>query len=30
MNDAIAKNIRKHRELKGFSQEYMAHQLALS
>ena len=27
MNDAIAKNIRKHRELKGFSQEYMAHQL---
>ena len=27
MNDAIAKNIRKYRELKGFSQEYMAHQL---
>ena len=27
MNDIIAKNIRKHRELKGFSQEYMAHQL---
>ena len=27
MNDVIAKNIRKHRELKGFSQEYMAHQL---
>ena len=27
MNDTIAKNIRKHRELKGFSQEYMAHQL---
>ena len=27
MNDIIAKNIKKHRELKGFSQEYMAHQL---
>ena len=30
MNDAIAKNIRKHRELKGFSQEYMAHQLSVN
>jgi len=27
MNDIIAKNIKKYRELKGFSQEYMAHQL---
>ena len=27
MNDLLAKNIKKHRELKGFSQEYMAHQL---
>ena len=26
-NDIIAKNIKKYRELKGFSQEYMAHQL---
>ena len=27
MNDNNAKNIKKYRELKGFSQEYMAHQL---
>ena len=27
MNDIIEKNIKKYRELKGFSQEYMAHQL---
>lgn len=27
MNDTIAKNIRKYRELRGFSQEYMAHHL---
>ena len=30
MNDTIAKNIRKYRELKGFSQEYMAHQLSVN
>jgi len=30
MNDIIAKNIKKHRELKGFSQEYMAHQLSVN
>lgn len=30
MNDTISKNIRKYRELKGFSQEYMAHQLDIN
>ncbi len=30
MNDVISKNIRKYRELKGFSQEYMAHQLDIN
>ncbi|WP_027378422.1 helix-turn-helix domain-containing protein [Chryseobacterium daeguense] len=30
MNDVISKNIRKHRELKGFSQEYMANQLNIN
>ena len=30
MNDIIAKNIKKYRELKGFSQEYMAHQLSVN
>ena len=30
MNDAIAKNIRKHREIKGYSQEYVAHQLNIN
>lgn len=30
MNNAVGKSIRKHRELKGYSQEYMAHQLDLS
>ncbi len=30
MNDSIAKNIRKYREIKGFSQEYMAHQLNIN
>lgn len=30
MNNAISKNIRKHRELKGYSQEYMAHQLEIN
>ena len=30
MNDVIAKNIKKYRELKGFSQEYMAHQLSVN
>ncbi|WP_417428163.1 helix-turn-helix domain-containing protein [Halpernia sp.] len=30
MNNILGKNIRKHRELKGFSQEYMAHQLDLN
>ena len=30
MNDTIAKNIRRYRELKGFSQEYMAHQLSVN
>lgn len=30
MNESISKNIRKHRELKGFSQEYMAHQLDIN
>lgn len=30
MNDAISKNIRKYRELKGYSQEYMAHELQIN
>ena len=30
MNDIIAKNIKKYRELKGFSQEYVAHQLNIN
>ena len=29
-NESISKNIRKHRELKGFSQDYMAHQLEIN
>ena len=30
MNDIIAKNIKKYRELKCFSQEYRAHQLSVN
>lgn len=30
MNDIISKNIRKFRELKGYSQEYMAHELDIT
>ncbi len=30
MNNFISKNIRKYRELKGFSQEYMANQLNIN
>lgn len=30
MNNTISKNIRKYRELKGFSQEYMANQLDIN
>ena len=30
MNDTIAKNIRKYREIKGYSQEYVAHQLNIN
>ncbi len=30
MNESIGKNIRKYRELKGFSQEYMANQLDIN
>lgn len=30
MNDLISKNIRKFRELKGYSQEYMAHKLDIT
>ena len=30
MNDMISKNIRKYREIKGFSQEYMANQLDIN
>lgn len=30
MNGMISKNIRKYRELKGFSQEYMANQLDIN
>lgn len=30
MNNSINKNIRKYRELKGFSQEYMANQLDIN
>ncbi len=30
MNDLISKNIRKYREIKGFSQEYMANQLDIN
>ena len=30
MNDAISKNIRKYREMKGYSQEYMAHELQIN
>lgn len=29
-NDTIGKNIRKFRELKGYSQEYMAHELDIT
>ena len=30
MNNFISKNIRKYREIKGFSQDYMAHQLDIN
>jgi len=30
MNDVISKNIRKYRELKDYSQEYMAHELNIN
>lgn len=30
MNNLISKNIRKYREIKGFSQDYMAHQLDIN
>lgn len=30
MNNIISKNIRKFRELKGFSQEYMAHEMDIT
>lgn len=30
MNENVSKNIRKYRELKGFSQEYMANQLDIN
>lgn len=30
MNDIISKNIRKFRELKGYSQEHMAHELDIT
>lgn len=30
MNNLISKNIRKYRELKGYSQEYMAHELDIT
>ena len=30
MNDTIAKNIKKYREIKGYSQEYVAHQLNIN
>ncbi len=30
MNNTLSKNIRKHRELKGYSQEYMANELHIS
>ena len=30
MNNALGKNIRKHRELKGYSQEYMAQKLEVN
>ncbi len=30
MNNVLSKNIKKHRELKGYSQEYMAHELKIS
>ena len=30
MNNSIGKNIRKHREFKGFSQEYMAQELGIN
>ena len=30
MNDTIAKNIRKYREIKGYSQEYVDHQLNIN
>ncbi|MDO4224965.1 MAG: helix-turn-helix transcriptional regulator [Bergeyella zoohelcum] len=30
MNDIIARNIKKYRELKGYSQEYMAHEMDIT
>lgn len=30
MNNEIGKNIRKYREIKGYSQEYMAHELNIN
>lgn len=30
MNNIIAKNIKKYRELRGYSQEYMAHELDIT
>lgn len=30
MNNILGKNIRKYRELKGYSQEYMAHELDIT
>lgn len=30
MNNIVGKNIRKHREIKGYSQEYMAHELNIN
>lgn len=30
MNNSIGENIRKHREFKGFNQEYMAHELGIN
>lgn len=30
MNIALGQNIKKHRELKGYSQEYMAHELDIT
>lgn len=30
MNNIVAKNIKKYRELKGYSQEYMAHEMEIT